>query len=354
MLRFTVFPNYTKDKNPYIRDMITALEAHPGTRVVNPVSRHSVLSILPPSRWGKVFIFNWFESVPDFKYGIPFSLLMLLQLRVLKLCGRKIVWVFHNKMPHETGKKWLKRLMARRIARLSNLIVTHASEGLETICELYPYAAHKAHFIHHPTKNHLKPEPPAMGTRAAEVGEGVSAVMPQTSAKCYDLLIWGSITPYKGIVEFLGWLRNQAGFKPGICICGGCSSEQLQREIQALVTDNIEFIPKRLTTDDISRLTAQSHFVLSTYRPESILSSGVLMDSLSYGGKVIGPAVGSFKDYALMPELKVYTYEQFDEIPGIVAAHRADPIDRRAYGRFLDEHNWTHFVDALIELVRKS
>ena len=122
-------------------------------------------------------------------------------------------------------------------------------------------------------------------------------------------------------MEFLGWLRNQAGFKPGIYICGGCSSEQLQREIQALVTDNIEFIPKRLTTDDISRLTAQSHFVLSTYRPESILSSGVLMDSLSYGGKVIGPAVGSFKDYALMPELKVHTYEQFDEIPEIGRAH---------------------------------
>lgn len=334
MLRFTVFPHYTKDNNPYIRDMIAALNAHPDTRVVNPVSKHSVLSLLPPSHWGKVFIFNWFESIPDFKYGTAFSLIMLLYIRLLKLCGKKIVWVFHNKMPHEAGKLWLKRRLARRIARLSDLIVTHASEGLDTIREVYPYAAGKAHFLHHPTKNHLADAP--------------------SGDKKYDLLIWGSITPYKGIVEFLGWLRKQPGLNLRICICGGCSSEQLHHEIQQLVTDHVEFIPKRLTAEDIGRLTAQSHFVLSTYRPESILSSGVLMDSLSYGAKVIGPDVGSFKDYARLPELDVYTYQQFDEIPALVAAHRDEKVDTAAYARFLDENSWPHFVDTLMQLIRES
>lgn len=339
MLRFTVFPRYTKDNNPYIKDMIAALDAHPGTRVVNPASKHTTLSILPPSRWGKVFVFNWFESIPDGKWGIPFSLIMLLFLPWLKLCGKKIVWIYHNKRPHDVGKERLKQLMAKSIACHSDLIVTHASEGLESIAENYPRALSKARFLHHPTKNRLAPE---------------TAATQETGQKCYDLLIWGSITPYKGIVEFLGWLRDQAGFNPRICICGGCSSDQLQRDIQALVTDNIEFIPKRLTTDDISRLTAQSHFVLSTYRPESILSSGVLMDSLSYGGKVIGPDVGSFKDYARQPGLEVYTYRQFDEIPGIVAAHRDEKVDTAAYARFLDENSWPHFVDALMQSIRES
>ena len=40
------------------------------------------------------------------------------------------------------------------------------------------------------------------------------------------------------------------------------------------------------------------------------------MDSLSFGAKVIGPAVGSFRDYAAEPLLNVYTFHTFDDIQG--------------------------------------
>lgn len=351
MLSITVFPNYTKDRNPYIQDMIAALNARPGTGVVNRASKHTVLSVLLPTRWGKVFIFNWFEGIPDFKYGTVFSYLMLLLLRILKLCGKKIVWIYHNKRPHDQGKERLKDLMAKSMACLSDLIVTHASEGLESLAENYPDAVGKACFLHHPTKNRLGQVP----EKTADTAGGESERLPfgKNSGdrdKKYDLLIWGSITPYKGVMEFASWLHEHPEHNLKVCICGGCSG-QLRDSIQALATDNVEFIPWRLSMQEISILMEQSHFVLSTYRPESVLSSGILMDSLSYGAKVIGPNVGSFRDYASEPGLSVHTFRDFDEIPGIVAAHRDQALDTEAYRRFLDSHDWAHFAEELIQRI---
>lgn len=53
--------------------------------------------------------------------------------------------------------------------------------------------------------------------------------------------------------------------------------------------------------EELKQEIRRSRFVLVPYAAESILSSGILMDSLSFGAKVIGPAVGSFRVYATEP-----------------------------------------------------
>ena len=62
MKRFVVFPNLTvspaQRPNPYIQDYIEALNRLPDVRVINPAHKNPLLSLLPPSRWGDVFIFN--------------------------------------------------------------------------------------------------------------------------------------------------------------------------------------------------------------------------------------------------------------------------------------------------------
>ena len=73
MIRFTVFPRLHilphQKANPYIRDFVAALEQENVSKVVNPPHKNPLFSLLPPKRWGDVLIFNWFESIPDFKYG---------------------------------------------------------------------------------------------------------------------------------------------------------------------------------------------------------------------------------------------------------------------------------------------
>ena len=188
MIRFTIYPNLIVSpqtrSNPYIQDYIKAIESHEGLSVVNPPHKNPLKSILSPAKWGDIFIFNWFESIPDFKYGILQSFVAIIYLFILKLFNKKIIWMLHNKKPHSGGKVWMKRLLTYIIAKNSDLIITHASEGIDIIKRNFPSEINKVHFLHHPTIDR---------TNESYL----------YSEKKYDLLICVTITHYKVIIYFI-------------------------------------------------------------------------------------------------------------------------------------------------------
>jgi len=49
----------------------------------------------------------------------------------------------------------------------------------------------------------------------------------------------------------------------------------------------------------LQNLIAKSILVLFTFSKVSILSSGILIDSLGYGANIVGPKVGAFKDLSI-------------------------------------------------------
>ena len=337
MKQFVVFPNLTvspaQRPNPYIQDYIEALNRLPNVRVINPAHKNPLLSLLPPSRWGDVFIFNWFESIPDFKYGPLQAFTATAFLLFQRLRGKKIVWMLHNKKPHAQGRDGMKTFLARLIAKNSSLIITHSEEGVRLVHDDFPYAARKVHYIDHPTKCRLQ-----LATAAS------------TAEKKYDLLIWGTIARYKGIFEFVDYIRTNKIDHLRICIVGG-ASETVFKDLKAICPDNITPINQRPSFDELADYINQSEFVLCPYAPETILSSGMLMDSLSFGAKVIGPEVGSFKDYASNSLLNVYTFKSFDDIAGIAQRHKHDSVSLANYRRFLEENDWTHYAQKLAKLL---
>lgn len=339
MKRFVIFPNLTihpdQRPNPYIQDYIEALNRLPDVHVVNPPHKNPLLSLLPPSRWGDIFIFNWFESIPDFKYGTLQAIIATLFLQIQLLRRKKIVWMLHNKKPHAQGHDAFKTFLAHFIARHSSLIITHSEEGVQLIYDEFPYAAGKVHYIDHPTKCRLPSE------------KAVPVIK-----KKYDLLIWGTIARYKGIFEFAGYIRAHKIDNLRICIVGG-ASEDVFRELQTISPPNITLINQRPSFDELANYIKQSEFVLCPYAPETILSSGMLMDSLSFGAKIIGPEVGSFKDYTNNQQINVYTFRNFDEINNIVQQHKQDKVSLENYRTFLEENNWTHFTKKLIQLLEE-
>ena len=334
MQTFTVFPNLKEKSNPYIQDFIDALNRQEGFQVVNPAHKNPLLSILPPKHWGDVFIFNWFESIPDFKYGLLQSVIAIFFLVLIKLNGRKIVWMLHNKQPHAQRYGWLKRFLAKLIAKQADLIITHAQDGITIIRKNHPYASHKVHFLHHPTKNRIK--------------EGAF------QEKKYDLLIWGAITPYKGVTDFVNYLLKVPQTKFKVCIVGKCSSSSLYQDLMRNITENITFIHEKASFEKLGEYICQSYFVLMPYFSKTILSSGVLMDSLSFGAKVIGPDTGSFKDYTHEASLHVYTFKDFSDIVRIVNQYKESPVSIESYKRFLQENNWESFAKSFAHLLNSE
>lgn len=176
MMKCCIYPNLKQGtdqtSNPYIKDFIAALNASGKAQVVNAPHKNPLISLLARKNWGKVYIFNWFESIPDYKYGPLQAIIACLLILWLKLSGRKVVWVLHNRRPHTVGYEGLKRFLARFISRRADLILTHSLEGVDLVKERYPYAAGKVLFLHHPTRNRL-------------------SLVPADTEKKYDLLICG-------------------------------------------------------------------------------------------------------------------------------------------------------------------
>ena len=332
MMTFTIFPNLKVKGNPYIQDFIDALNKENNIKVVNPAHKNPLLSILPPKHWGKIFVFNWFESIPDFKYGILQSIIAVIFLTIIKLSGRKIIWILHNKQPHVQRYGRLKQLMASLIAHNADLIVTLARDGIELIREKHPYAITKVHFLHHPTKDRLSEHP--------------------TIEKTYDLLIWGAIAKYKGIIEFTEYLLKHPEEKMKVCIIGKCASTELYEELNRTLPSNVTLIHERASFEKLNKYINRSHFVLMPYFSRSILSSGILMDSLSFGAKIIGPHTGSFKDYTQEPLLRVYTFHKFEEIYPIVKLQKSTLVPLENYRKFLVENNWNTFARSLLQLLK--
>lgn len=337
-IRFTVFPRMRvlpgQKSNPYIQDFVASLEQTGEATVVNPPHKNPLFSLLSMRRWGDVFVFNWYENVPDYKYGTIQTVVALLLVLGVKICGRKIIWVLHNKDPHRQGHAKQKRFLTRFIARHSDVILTHAREGIDLAKRYDRRAGEKTFFLNHPTKNRLPKSRP-------------------TEPMVYDLLIWGQISRYKGVMEYIHYLKNNPCKELKICIAGACSSQSLAEEIASELTDTVTFINRALSFEELARYIEQSAFVLIPYNPESILSSGTLMDSLSFGTKVIGPDTGSFRDYAQEKRLNVYTFRDYKDIEGIVTRYKDSPVSWEGYREFLEENSWNHFAHRVVELVKK-
>ena len=331
--RYTIYPNLRVDSNaranPYIHDFIRALNKY--GKVQNKASKNPLLDILFPKNWGDVFIFNWFESIPDYKYGLLQSAAAILFVLFLRCRRKQIVWVLHNRLPHSAGKMLLKRFMMHYMSRMSTFIITHATEGINIVRTKYPFAEKKVHYLDHPTKNRL-------------------ALAEKTEVK-YDLLIWGQISRYKGIVEFVRFVSENKINDMRVCIVGRCSSESLLEQLRNILPDNIELVNESPSFEELGKYVSSAHFVLAPYMADTVLSSGMLMDSLSYGAKVIGPDVGSFRDYSRNPMLDVYTFRSFADIPRIVAKEKNAMRSMDEYAKFLDSHDWDHFVVNLMEIL---
>jgi len=342
MIRFTIYPRLlTSDKtktNPYIEDYIRAIEKDNKAKVINIPHKNSITNIIFPKNWGDVFIFNWAESIPSYTYGYFQwqSMLMISLIFIIKLCNRKIIWMLHNKNPHQRGNEHITKYMMNLLAHKSTLIITHAQDGVELIKKKYPFAVDKVHFIDHPTKKRLP-----------------SHLTPYNE-KTYDLIIWGNISKYKGVTDFLEFLSTNNIKRYKICIIGKCSSPELKKYIESFISKSVEYIPKEISFEELGHYIAQSNFVLTPYLSESILSSGTLMDSLSYGAKVIGPNSGSFMDYAKDDNIKVYTFRSFEDIPIIIDNFGKEEISLEKYYTFLEKNSWSHFAEYLLKYLKKD
>jgi len=313
--------------NPYIGDLCDSLEQN-GVVCVNKGERgHLLLSSYKYIGRADAFLLNWIENVPLYNFGIGQFLYTLMFILILKLRRKKIIWVRHNLVPHTVNsafKSWMCMVIMKIMKRRADIVITHSSNGIDDICS----KDKRGYYIIHPIKKSVI----------------------RHSEKVYDLLIWGSIARYKGVVEFLKFNRDTPSLrKNNILVVGKCSDKALESDILNCLAPNVTFENRKPEFNELNGLMQAAKYVLIPYNSPSVLSSGVLMDSLSSGASVIGPAKGAFLDLSKDSRLNVLTFNDFSELESLIKREVHNKIDN--YYSFIEENSWDNFAKKMVTII---
>ena len=319
--------------NPYILNFISSLSVK--NSVANTYfNKMGVLDFFKYLFKVDIYLFNWIENLSMRRYGKLQIVLFPVFLFIAKITKKKIVWILHNRYSHDRRNRRSTDRMFRTMMKHSNLIITHSYSGIEFVQEQYPKCVYKVRYIIHP------------------VNKLISNAL--AKKQTYDFLIWGVIHPYKGVLEFLKFVNDTSAMRAlKILIVGKCPDKDYKSQINRYLSENIVHFDKYYKLDEIADFADQSKFTLFTYKPESVLSSGSLMDSIGMGSIVIGPDVGAFKDLSSFNF--VDTYKNYNDILDIYSNFSKDRDSISSeIDKFCLENTWSNFGEKLNAELTKS
>lgn len=338
MKKSYIYPNSSRNSNlsfynPYIDDLIQSFGKFNIFINYNKPSKNGVFDIFKYIGRIDYIFFNWIEKIPDNKGGGFQTLFLLFLLPILKLYRIKVVWTMHNKLSHSLEHVYWKRFIFRKMLKYSDVILTHSNEGVLYGEETLKNSKNKIHYFPHPVKNRR---------------------LTTKLIKKYDLLIWGTISPYKGIDKFLEYIhQNELDKKYRILIVGKIPDKNYEEKLENYKSEKIIINNQFIEDTLLQELISQSKIVLFTYSQSSILSSGVLMDSLGYGANIVGPYVGAFADLA--EEGIINTYSDFTDMFRIIHEQLIDAGKKVAPNKielFLQNNSWDKFAENVSNLLK--
>ena len=269
-----------------------------------------------------IYLFNWIESF-GYRYLKTLQyLLIILCFRIIKWRKKRLVWMFHNIHPHAKYGKYSSKIMDF-LFKHADLIIAHSKEAAE-----YVQSKAKCKVLYR-----CHPVPPSFKLKMAD----------KNNTPIYDVLIWGTVLPYKGVVEFLSYL-TEIHSQLKVCVIGKCNDELLAQSINSLCSDYINFSNQYVDFQELSKLISQSRYVVFPYIGTSVSSSGALIDTIAIGGNAIGPNKGAFKDLA--DEGCCHVYKNYDELVNLI--ERNAQLDREAVRVFLHKNSWRNYVKSIV------
>lgn len=318
-----IYPSLPKNKdenyNPYLEDLANSLDSYKKVFNKNKTTNITIIDLIKSIFEFNSIIFNWIENLPIRKYGVAQSLIFLYFVYpILRIRKVKVIWIMHNIQLHENEGKLSKRIRELMIKN-SDFIITHSREALDYVTKFRK--KEDVFYFQHPVKK-------VIGSQRFQLD------------KKYDILIWGTISKYKGILEFLKFVRDNAlDIKYTIKIVGKCNDSTLLAEINNYVNGNTILENRAASFSEVKALVDDSHYVLFPYNSESVSSSGAFIDTLSMYGTCIGPSKGAFLDLA--NEDVSFTFKDYDDIFNIIDNNKS--IEKKNIEKFLNNNSWDEF-----------
>lgn len=279
------FPVKGNRINEYTQNMVNILRQKYSI-VANLAEPTNVMQML---RTKAVFL-NWVEDDLDSKTKI--------QIWLHRLFGAKVVWVFHNKYPHDSENNAKIAEDMKWLADQSSIILLHAKSSKKFIPN-YSKNYRKAVYVPHILYDNIGDT------------ENLSEIQEKYGVEKTDFvfLIFGSIRPYKNIEMAIAAFNSMKCSDAKLVIAGMPKSQEYANKLieKAKLNPNIvldfRFIPeKRLVS-----LIKMADIVVIPYKDGSSLNSGVMIQAFSLGRTVIAPDMCMTRDF--MKQGFLYAYK---------------------------------------------
>lgn len=316
--------------NPYLENLMNSLEPDFSFLNRKKPSSTGIFDLIHYYREIDCIFLNWIEDLPDKKGGWLQGFFFLFMVYIMKSRKTRIIWTLHNKLSHYRTNYRFKKFLFGFVLRKSDYVITHSREGVLYANEYKIKKPEKIRYFPHPLEKKF---------------------LSFKSKPGFDILIWGSIIPYKGIDRFLQYLHeNNLLYRYKIKITGKVKPEEYREVILKFCSENIQLDDRYVPEEDIKKAVADSKTVVFTYMGNSVLSSGVLMDTLSYGGTVLAPRVGAFKDAEEDGLIK--TFESFEELISLIDEELSRKDNRmEILIKFIEDHTWEKFSKRIINWI---
>ena len=327
-----IYPNYkgilSADSNDYLRN----LKSHLG-KYYNIVSKegtdYGLMDILLKLRKVRILYFNWIEELPEKKFGLIQIGILWLILILSKISDTKIVWFIHNNSSHNNNKVKSKLFITKLMIRYADYFVSHSDEVK------FKIPKDKLHVFHHPIENR--------------------DFLQSTKPFKYDILVWGRISKYKGIADFLKYNHENTDLNEfKIAVAGRFASPDYKQKVLSYKAPNVTILEGILEENELVTLLTESKYVLFAYNSPSILSSGALSHTLSYGKAIIGPDVGSFKEHG--EDERIYNYQNYNDVSYLLNGDKngLPPINSIKLKEYIAKTGWEDFTDFLYQTFTES
>ena len=241
----------------------------------------------------KAIVLNWVESNLDIKKK---KLLLL-----YKLLGIKIIWVFHNRIPHEVINDETKAKSAKRtmcfMAGISDAIILHSRNSRKYLLE---YTNNHKKFFYVPHPDYI---------RQCMWGQDV-----QNEDNCFTFVFQGAIFPYKNIELLIKVFKDLKLPDCKLHIAGKAYDEIYEKKIRELCQGaNICLTLEYLTDSAVGEVIRKADVMVLPYDLRSSMNSGAMLNAFSNRRTVIVSNNAMAQDYRGKDFLYVYDYSSQQE-----------------------------------------
>jgi glycosyltransferase involved in cell wall biosynthesis len=236
-------------------------------------------------RWqADVLHFHWLHPYllrPGWLASAVRSARFLIEIVLLKIVGKKVVWTAHNLANHEGRHRGIERWATRQFCRLADAVIVHCQSAARAT-----------------TRQFGLRQPPIVIPHGSYVGvypdvfdRAAARAELSLPAEATVFLFLGRIRPYKGVMDLL--VAFAAIGRPDVrLVIAGQPDESLTESDRARLSNapNVHFMPGYVPEDRIGELMCAADVVVFPYR--DVLTSGAVLLAMSFGKACIAPRLG--------------------------------------------------------------